>query len=69
MSFMSLNKSIVKNAALTSFDQRGYSVGHEPLLSAGEPSSAQDSVGEILLMDNMSERRLFLNPITPQPSA
>ena len=35
---MSLNKSIVEDAALTWFGELGYAVGHRPQIAPGEPN-------------------------------
>ncbi len=40
---MSLNESIVKDAALEWFDELGYAIGHGPHLAPGEPAAERDS--------------------------
>jgi len=44
---MSLNKSIVEDAALTWFGELGYAVGHRPQLAPGKPAAERDSFGEL----------------------
>ena len=46
---MSLNESIVEDAALEWFGELGYAVGHGPLLAPGEPAAERDSFGEAVL--------------------
>jgi type I restriction enzyme R subunit len=45
---MSLNESIVEDAALTWFGELGYAVGHGPHLAPGEPAAERDSFGEVV---------------------
>jgi len=54
---MSLNESIVEDAALTWFRELGYAVGHGPQLAPGEPAAVpacaehadrRDSFGEVV---------------------
>jgi hypothetical protein len=40
---MSLNESIVEDAALEWFGELGYTVGHGPQLAPGEPAAERDS--------------------------
>jgi type I restriction enzyme R subunit len=40
---MSLNESIVEDAALTWFGELGYAVGHGPQPAPGEPAADRDS--------------------------
>ena len=46
---MSLNESIVEDAALTWFGELGYAVVHGPQLAPGEPAAEQDSFGDAVL--------------------
>lgn len=39
---MSLNESIVKDAAFEWFGEIGYAVGHGPHLASGEPAAEQE---------------------------
>jgi len=45
---MSLNESIVEDAALTGFGELGYAVGHGPQLAPGEPAAERDSFGAVV---------------------
>lgn len=47
---MSLNDSIVEDAALEWFGELGYSIGHGPQLAPGEPVAERDSFGEVVLV-------------------
>ena len=44
---MSLNESIVEDAALEGFGELGYAVGHGPHLAPGEPAAERDSFSEV----------------------
>jgi len=65
---MSLNKSIVKNAALTrNLDlDLGYAVGHGPKLAPGEPAAERDSFGEVVLVGRLREAIRRRNPAIPE---
>ena len=41
---MSLNESIVEDAALEWFGELGYAVGHGPQLAPGEPAAVEETV-------------------------
>ena len=45
---MSLNESIVEDAALTWFGELGYAAGHGPQFAPGEPAAERDSFGEVV---------------------
>jgi type I restriction enzyme R subunit len=45
---MSLNESIVEDAALEWFAELGYAVGHGPHLAPGEPAAERDSFGDVV---------------------
>jgi hypothetical protein len=45
---VSLNESIVEDAALEWFGELGYAVGHGPHLAPGEPAAERDSFGEVV---------------------
>ena len=60
---MSLNESIVEDAALEWFGELGYAaVGHGPHLAPGEPAAERESFGEVILVGRLREaiRRLNL---------
>lgn len=61
---MSLNESIVEDAALEWFRELGYAVGHGPHLAPGEPAAERDSFGEVVLVGRLREaiRRLNSSP-------
>ena len=61
-----LNESHVEEAALTSFGELGYAVGHGPQLSPGEPAAERDSFGEVVLVGCMREVIRRLNPAVPE---
>ena len=78
---MSLNESIVEDAALEWFLLRpvrqaqgyggqvgelGYAVGHGPHLAPGEPATERDSFGEVVLVGRMHEAIRRLNPAIPE---
>jgi type I restriction enzyme R subunit len=63
---MSLNESIVEDAALEWFGELGYAVGHEPQLAPGEPAAERDSFGEVVLVGRLREAIRRLNPAIPE---
>ena len=50
---MSLNESIVEEAALAWFGELGYAVGHGPHIAPGEPAAERDSFGEVVLVGRL----------------
>jgi type I restriction enzyme R subunit len=63
---MSLNESIVEDAALEWFGELGYAVGHGPHLAPGEPAAERDSFGEVVLVGRLREAIRRLNPTIPE---
>ncbi len=63
---MSLNESIVEDAALEWFEELGYAVGHGPHLAPGEPAAERDSFGEVVLAGRLREAIRRLNPAIPE---
>ena len=63
---MSLNESIVEEAALEWFGELGYAVGHGPHLAPGEPAAERDSFGEVVLVGRLREAIRRLNPAIPE---
>ncbi len=63
---MSLNESIVEDAALEWFGDLGYAVGHGPHLAPGEPAAERDSFGEVVLVGRLREAIRRLNPAIPE---
>jgi type I restriction enzyme R subunit len=62
---MSLNESIVEEAALEWFGELGYAVGHGPHLAPGEPAAERDSFGDVVLVGRLREAIRRLNPAIP----
>ena len=62
---MSLNESIVEDAALEWFGELGYAVGHGQHLAPGEPAAERDSFGEVVLVGRLREAIRRLNPAIP----
>jgi type I restriction enzyme R subunit len=63
---MSLNESIVEDAALEWFGELGYAVGHGPHLAPGEPAAERDSFSEVVLVERLREAIRRLNPPIPE---
>jgi hypothetical protein len=59
---MSLNESIVEEAALEWFGELDYAIGHGPQLAPGEPAAERDSFGEVVLVGRLREAIRRLNP-------
>ena len=59
---MSLNESIVEDAALEWFGEPGYAVGHGARLASGEPAAKRDSFGEVVLVGRSREVIRQRNP-------
>ena len=66
---MSLNESIVEEAALEWFGELGYAVGHGPHLAPGEPAAERDSFGGVVLVGRLREAIRRLNPAIPDEFA
>lgn len=63
---MSLNESIVEDAALEWFGELGYAVGHGPHLAPGEPAAERDTFSEVVLVGRLREAIRRLNPAIPE---
>jgi type I restriction enzyme R subunit len=63
---MSLNESIVEDAALEWFGELGYAVGHGPQLAPGEPAAERDSFSEVVLVRRLREAIRRLNFSIPE---
>jgi len=62
---MSLNESIVEDAAFEWFGELSYAFGHGPHLAPGEPASrdgGRDSFSEVVLVGRLREAIRRLNP-------
>ena len=60
---MSINESIVADAALEGFGELGYAVGHGPHLAPREPAAERDSFSEVVLAGRGNAPR-YLSPST-----
>ncbi|MHB1307531.1 MAG: hypothetical protein ACYDC1_22645 [Limisphaerales bacterium] len=58
---MSLNESIVEDAALEWCGGLGYAVGHGPHCALGEPAVEGDSFGEMVLVGSLGDAIRRLN--------
>ena len=63
---MSLNESVVEDAAISWFAQIGYTVGHGPNLAPGEPGAERSSFADVVLKERLHEAIHRLNPLIPQ---
>ena len=63
---MTLNESIVEQAALEWFDVLGYSIGHGPHLAPGEPAAERNSFGDVVLTGRLREAIGRLNRAIPE---
>ena len=75
---MSLNESIVEDAALEWFstfappfakasaDRAGQCLGHGPQLAPGKPAAERDSFGEVVLVGRLRGAIRRLNPTIPE---
>jgi type I restriction enzyme R subunit len=63
---MSLNESIVEDAALEWFGELGYAVGHGPHIAPGELAAERDSFGDVVLVGRLREAIWSLNPAIPE---
>ena len=64
---MSHNESIVEDAALESFAELGYSVGHGLHIEPGEPAG-RESIGAVVLVVRSRETIRWLNRFIPPPT-
>src|SRR5205823_13066949 len=62
---MTLNESIVEDAALSWFKELGYSVAHAPHLAPGETAAERSSFGDVVLISRLREAITRLNPAIP----
>jgi len=63
---MTLNESIVEDAALTWFRGLGYGVGHGPHLAPGEPAAERESFADVVLVGRLRAAIARLNPAIPE---
>ena len=62
---MSINESIVENAALEWLAELGYAVGHGLDLAPGEPAAKRVSFSELLIVVRLREAIQRLNSAIP----
>jgi len=62
---MTLNESIVEDAALSWFKELGYSVADAPHLAPGETAAERSSFGDVVLISRLREAITRLNPAIP----
>ena len=60
-----LNESIVEDAALSWFDELGYTVAHGPDIAPGEPAAERDSFADVVLTGRLREAIDRLNSDIP----
>lgn len=63
---MSLNESIVEQAALEWFGALGYAVGQGPDFSPSERAAERNSYGEVVLAGRLREAIRRLHPVIRQ---
>ncbi len=63
---MSLNESIVEDAALEWFGELGYDIGHGPHIAPGERAAERDSFGDVVLTRRLQAAIKRLNPDIPE---
>ena len=63
---MSLNESIVEDAALEWFGELGHCLGHGPQLAPGEPAAERNSFGDVVLVGRLRAAIRWLNPAIPE---
>ena len=63
---MSLNESIVEDAAFEWFGELGYAFGHGPHLAPGEPAAERNSFSEVVLVGRLREAIRRLNFSIPE---
>lgn len=66
---MTLNESILKDAAHEWFWELGYDALHGPHLAPSEPSAERDSVDEVVLVGRLRAPIRRLNPVIPNGGA
>ena len=62
---MPLNESHVEDAALSWFEELGYSVGHGPNLASGEQAAERESFSDVVLVGRLRHAIDRLNPAIP----
>ncbi|MFO0061637.1 MAG: type I restriction endonuclease subunit R, partial [Planctomyces sp.] len=62
---MTLNESIVENAAVEWFGDLGYAIGTGPDIAPGEPAAERSSFSDVILMSRLQDAIRRLNPQIP----
>jgi len=62
---MSLNESVVEDAALAWFAELGYAIGHGPHMAPDEPAAERDSFADVVLVARLRDAIRRLNPAIP----
>ena len=62
---MTLNESVVEDAALAWVAELGYAIGHGPHIAPGEPVAERDSFADVVLVARLREAIRRLNPAIP----
>ena len=62
---MSLNESILEDAALEWFAELGYAIGHGPHIAPGEPAAERGSFADVVLAGRLRDAIWRLNPAIP----
>ncbi|MFO1003850.1 MAG: type I restriction endonuclease subunit R [Planctomycetaceae bacterium] len=63
---MTLNESIVEDAALDWFGELGFAIGHGPEIAPGEPGAERSSFGDVVLVERLRDAIHRLNPLIPE---
>ena len=63
---MTINESIVEDAALEWFGELGYAVEHGPQLAPGEAAAERDSFSDVVLVGRLRDAIRRLNPAIPE---
>ena len=62
---MTLNESVVEDAALAWFEELGYAVAHGPHIAPGEPAAERTSFADVVLVERLRSAIQRLNPAIP----
>ena len=63
---MTLNESIVEDAALEWFEELGYAIGHGTHIAPGEKAAERESFGDVVLVGRLRDAIRRLNPAIPE---
>ncbi len=62
---MTLNESIVEDAALAWLEELGYAITHGPHIAPGEPAAERTTFGDVVLVERLRGAIQRLNPAIP----